>query len=463
MSVKVRLTLFHKLLATFSVATLASVVVFAAITQISMGRHFLRYLNDAHEQRLSMLAVGVADQFEQSGSLSHWQDNPRAWRRQVDEARQSMRRDGPPGRLKLKRFPLATLYDAQFKVIAGDRPYHEGLLLKPVEVDGQTIAWIGAPPLKRPFARRDLDFVKRQGNVLSGGAIAVLVLVFIGAVLTARRLSQPIKRIGDGIRALASGDYETRLAVDSRDEIGELATDFNALARALQENESARQRWIADISHELRTPLAIMRGEVEAARDGVRPNDARLLESLSQETDRLSSLVEDLYLLARADIGSLDYKFESCSLASLVTESLNRFAVRFSDAKLDYSYEVAADVSVHGDKRRLLELLENLLENCARYVTAPGEVKITLTRSNGNAQLYVDDSGPGVPPAQRDVIFDPVSRGEQSRSREYGGAGLGLAICERIAQGHGGQIIAEDSPLGGLRATLTLPLEHPDD
>lgn len=462
-----RLTLFHKLLGTFAVATLASVVVFALITQISVGRNFLRYLNEVHNQRMAVLADSLAESFATPNGWDSLRNNPRAWRRQVAEASRDWQRDGsqkpkPPKSLsappKLRHLAPPALYNPAFETIAGDLPYNPDLQLTPVEVNGEVVAWIGAPPIKHPIARRDVDFVKRQGNALLGGAAAVLLLALMGAVLTARRLANPIRDISEGARALASGDFETRLPVHSRDEIGDLAADFNVLARTLQHNETARQRWIADISHELRTPLAIMRGEVDAARDGIRPNDQRLLDSLHQETERLQKLVEDLYVLARADVGSLDYVFEPCSLASLITESLNRFAHRLSDARLEYNYEIAADVSVNGDKRRLLEVIENLLENCVRYVHSPGQVAIRLARDNGNAMLSIDDSGPGVPDEMLATLFDPLVRGEQSRSREFGGAGLGLAICKRIIEGHDGAVTAEKSALGGFRVVLTLPL-----
>ncbi len=243
----------------------------------------------------------------------------------------------------------------------------------------------------------------------------------------------PYHRTGRGrARALASGHFETRLAARASDEIGALVDDFNVLARTLEDNESARRRWFADVSHELRTPLTIMRGELEAASDGIRPINAALVESLSQETARLAHLVDDLYQLARADIGALDYEFARASLGALLTESISHFAHRWQQAGLEYDYDIDADLCAHVDSRRILQLLENLFENSSRYTDAPGRIEITARRVNGEAELIIADSGPGVVADELPLLFEPLHRAERSRSRAHGGSGLGLAICKRI-------------------------------
>ncbi|MEQ8659568.1 MAG: ATP-binding protein, partial [Gammaproteobacteria bacterium] len=305
---------------------------------------------------------------------------------------------------------------------------------------------------------RQRRFAERQLQLLVIAALAAGLLAIPVAWWLARRLVQPLRRLGAAARALAEGRFDARVPAGSGDELGQLAQDFNLLARALEQNESARRRWIADVSHELRTPLAILAGEIEAARDGVRPLDSRLLDSLGAESDRLAQLVEDLYLLARADIGALDFEFAPVALDALVGDALERFRHRLAAAGIDCHAALARGCRVTADRHRIAQLLENLCENCCRYVTAPGALWVTLTCVEGRARLVIEDSGPGVAAGEHARLFDLLHRGEPSRNRRHGGSGLGLAICARIAQAHGGSIGARTGAHGGLAIELELPL-----
>lgn len=461
-----RIRLFHKLFAAFVIVSFASVVLFAVITHWYMGASFLRYINEERATRLEAIATAAAERYASRGDWAWLAGDRRAWRRLLIEgaADREPPEEGPPARRRPpwrggSRHAMPTLYDTGHAIVAGREPYREDMTLRAIVSSGQTVGWIGLPPLRRPASRRDVRFAERQAVMLGVAASVAFVLSIGIAFVTARRLARPIGQIGDAARALAGGRYDTRVATAGEDEIGMLASDFNVLARTLEENESARRRWIADISHELRTPLAIMRGEIEAVRDGVRDAGDGLVDSLAEETGRLTRLVDDLYQLASADIGALDYAFDPCSPGAILVESVNRFAHRFDAAGLQYDYDIDAELSVKADKRRLLQLLENIFENCCRYVDRPGKVRATVKRQGAFAHIDIDDSGTGVNIDDPDRLFEPLARGEHSRSREFGGSGLGLAICRRIAEAHGGSIHAAKSPLGGLRISVQLPLE----
>jgi len=368
----------------------------------------------------------------------------------------------PAAPLRHHRVPALhpTLYDPAHRVIMGPLPWRDGLSTVAVRVDGRLVGWLGIPPIERPSAPREIRFLRHQAQAFAITAVLVCVLAALLAVLLARRLARPILAISATTRELAEGRYEARVAAPGGDEIGALARDVNQLARTLEDNERSRRRWIADISHELRTPLAILRGEVEAVRDGIRRCDQAFVDSLLDESERLARLVEDLYQLARADIGALDYRFASLDFAAVVDEALGHFAQRFADAGLLVQSALERPLAVHADRDRLRQLLENLCENCCRYVQRPGTVTVTLRRRDGHAELVVADSGPGVAADELAGLFEPLARAERSRSRDYGGAGLGLALCRRIATAHGGRIDAAVSPPGGLAVRLTLPLEQ---
>jgi two-component system sensor histidine kinase BaeS len=267
-----------------------------------------------------------------------------------------------------------------------------------------------------------------------------------------------VKRLASATRKLADGDYRTRVESASSDELGALVDDFNRLGNALEKHESGRRNFMADVSHELRTPLAVLKGELEALEDGVRPFTQATLESLQAEVTTLSKLVADLHDLSLADVGGLAYRFERVDLGKCVAETLHGFQERFSARALRVAADLPPGVMVRADDARLARVVANLLENAARYTLEGAQVRVSLKRDGNKALLVVEDSGPGVPPELLPRLFERFFRVESSRNREQGGSGLGLAICRSVVEAHGGSIVATPSSLGGLRIELRLPL-----
>ena len=235
--------------------------------------------------------------------------------------------------------------------------------------------------------------------------------------------------------------------------------NINAMAQALAQLDAQRRRWIADISHELRTPLAVLRGEIEALVDGVRPLQPAAMVSLREEVLHLGALVEDLHLLAMSDLKALPCYFEEQDALALAQKVLQRFELRAQ--QLGLSLQLSAPqqdrVPVRWDGRRIEQLLGNLLDNSLRYTDAPGRVRLTLQIDAGDVLIDLEDSAPGVLAADAARLFEPLYRADAARSRHTGGSGLGLAICHAIVQAHGGVIVAAASELGGLRIRIRLP------
>ena len=207
----------------------------------------------------------------------------------------------------------------------------------------------------------------------------------------------------------------------------------------------------------MRTPLSVLRGEIQALQDGVRAPTAAALASLNAECDRLGGLVEDLYQLALADVGALEYRFEELDAAEIVRESLAAHRHAFADAGIEVEADFAPAPPVRADARRLGQLVDNLLANARRHTDAPGRVRVAVSASAEQVRVVVEDSPPGVPAAALPHLFDRLYRVDGSRSRAAGGAGLGLAIGQAIAHAHAGSIDASASTLGGLRIELVLP------
>jgi signal transduction histidine kinase len=311
----------------------------------------------------------------------------------------------------------------------------------------------------------------------SDGLFAVL-LVYAATLslalysLLAGSITRALTRIRAGAARIAEGDLQTRIAVETRDELAALAADLNALAARLdaaarQERrmEQARRDLIAAVSHDLRTPLAAIRATIEAITDGVVTDEAtitRYLRTMHDGTRELSRLIDDLFDLSRLDAGALVLVPEPTALADLVSETLERLRARAEARAVVLNGCAEADLPLLPlDARFIGRVLANLVENAVRHTPAGGQVEVAVYREGPAVRVAVTDTGEGIAPGDLPHIFDRFYRGEKSRSREHGGAGLGLAICKGIVEAHGGRIWAESVNPHGTRVSFTLPIAAP--
>ncbi|MFC4638734.1 sensor histidine kinase [Deinococcus hohokamensis] len=305
---------------------------------------------------------------------------------------------------------------------------------------------------------RTQDFVRGvQRNMLQGGLLAA----GLGALLSvwlSRRIALPLGAVARAATGLASGDLGAR-APDLRGdrEVADLARTFNHMATSLQALERERQQAVADIAHELRTPIAVMQARLDALEDGVYPLNTEQIELLSGQTQLLTRLVGDLRTLTLADAGRLGLQRQPLDLASLTRQVVRDLGDRAASRGLDLTLS-AGPAPVLGDPDRLRQVILNLLDNA--LVHARRDIQVTVAAQDGGAQLTVDDDGPGIAPESRQVIFTRFARLDESRSRHTGGSGLGLAIVQALAGAHGGRCEVAQSPQGGARFSLTLPLGH---
>jgi two-component system sensor histidine kinase BaeS len=199
-----------------------------------------------------------------------------------------------------------------------------------------------------------------------------------------------------------------------------------------------------------------LKSELEAIEDGVREFDEEALVSLSNEVNRLSTLVNDLYELTLSDIGAMKYQMNEVDLKDILSKAIDSYIERFKSQEIKVQIHMDESIVILGDQTRLTQLFTNLLENSLRYTDSQGIIEIELATQNGNAIITFSDSAPGVDQKSIEKIFDRFYREELSRSREKGGAGLGLAICAEIIDAHSGTIAAEPSNLGGVRIIIEL-------
>lgn len=356
----------------------------------------------------------------------------------------------------------ASLLDAEGGWLAGLAPGAVPLARRAILVDGKTVGYLAVLPAAGPTDALALAFLEQLRASLVPIAAAGVILSALAAILLAAHFRRPIGRLADGARALADGRLETRLPQDRSDELGELAGHFNMLASRLAGAEEARRQWVADTSHELRTPLAVLRAQLEAVQDGVRSADPAHVDAMLRQVLALNRLIDELYTLARADVGALDLRREAVDPWLLATQEAQAFESRFAAAGLALEIAAApARATVGADPDRLRQVLRNLLENSLRYTGAGGRVALSARIEDGWLRLAIDDSAPGVPEAALAHLGERFYRVDASRSRAGGGAGLGLALCLRLVEAQGGRLALAHSPLGGLRATLSFALERP--
>jgi len=353
-----------------------------------------------------------------------------------------------------ERFGLRSLVlDDHQRVIAGDPPSmreyrvvlhrdggielsrgFETLVLQGAahKIEGKGTVYF-LPPEESDVRPRESFRLSVDRWLLAGLAAAALLAMLV-MVTIFRRVFAPVEALTRGVRALAGGRLDARVEVRGRDEVAELGRAFNTMAEALERNERARRNMVTDVAHELRTPLTNIRVQIEAAQDGVMEADGRWLSSIEEDAATLAHLVDDLQELSLAEAGQLRLEHVEIPVAELVERAIGGVPLRGKSLTRD----VAPDLVVRLDARRMVQVLRNLLVNATTHATSA--IAVSASRAGEGIEIRIADDGPGVPDDHAAHIFDRFYRADPSRSRSTGGAGLGLAIAKQIVELHGGSI-----------------------
>jgi signal transduction histidine kinase len=292
------------------------------------------------------------------------------------------------------------------------------------------------------------------------GAIGVVLLVVVLATVTWLAIGRSLAPV-EGIRARAEAitgqNLDRRVPVpDQLDEIGRLARTVNQMLGRLERSAARQRRFVADAAHELRSPIASLRVQLETARDTERT--AGREGDMLYETTRMEGLVDQLVVLARADADTSWLRLETVDLDDLIDSAVTSLAPR-DGLVIDTS--AVEPLQLCGDARLLEQVVRNLVHNALGH--ARGTVRVSTSAAGDDlAVLIVDDDGPGVPEDRRDDIFERFVRLDASRDRDHGGVGLGLAIVAEIVRAHGGRVHVSDSPSGGARFVVELPITAVD-
>ena len=298
----------------------------------------------------------------------------------------------------------------------------------------------------------------RLGLPLSIRVLAATALGLLCVQFLARGMTSPLREMASATRAMAQGDYERRVTATSRDEVGDLARAFNAMASDLADVERQRRDLVANVSHELRTPISALQALLENMADGVEEPDPAALQAALDQTHRLGRLVTQLLDLSRweADTVQLD------RTAFRVQELLEQTAQECSRSGVGQHPVLVStrppDLEVTADRERVRQVLTNLVENAIRHSPEGAAVSLDAADQGGRGvRILVEDRGPGIPADELERVFERFYRADSSRAANTGEAGLGLAISRWIVDAHGGSIRAEARRPSGCRMVVELP------
>ena len=425
----------HKIFAILFGTSATLTLVVLALTHYQVKRGFQAYVNQTQLSELEPVARALERTYSEKGQ---WQ---------LPEM---------PSELHSR---LAVV-DSRRQLLEGSPAATVSPLRLPLMQQGKPLAYLALLPAPLPSSGPGQAFLFNQFRVVAMIGLLGLALSSLTAAFFADRVRKSIAHLLRATQRLAEGEFATRIPVIGQDELGQLASRLNHLAATLERGAESRKQWIADVSHELRTPLAVLRAEIEALQDGVRSAGPEAMELLHSQVMALTALTDDLFQLARSDLGQMNYKMQEVDLWAVLRDVTDHFQSRYQRAGLELS--LVRDSNrltsvVWADSDRLRQLLNNFLENSLRYTQAPGRVEVRCQSVAADWIVRVDDTPPGVKPEMLEKLFDRFFRVEGSRSKQLGGCGLGLSICQNIAQAHNGKLQASASPLGGLRLELILP------
>jgi len=305
---------------------------------------------------------------------------------------------------------------------------------------------------------RGVPLFDRLDIILPIGIAGFFILLFTMfiAARSLRRMSRPLDELIDASDEVADGDFSVRVDVKGPPEVRKLLHGFNSMAERLQVNDQQRRNMLADISHELRTPLTVIQGNVEGMLDGMYSANEARLQSVLEETQVLSRLIEDLRILSLAESGALQLKREPTDLAVLVRDTVAGFESHSmrKDIKIELSLDKVNEVNI--DPQRVREVLSNLIGNAVKFSPRGGVVHVGLGKSGLGAErsvlLFVQDNGPGIEQTDLPHVFERFYK-----SSDSGGMGLGLSIAKYLVEAHGGKILAESKTGQGTKVSFTLP------
>lgn len=329
-----------------------------------------------------------------------------------------------------------------------------------VDTDGRVYVLLASMP------RAILAALRVQPGTRLLRITATMIIAGLVCFGLARYLADPVVKLRAATRRFAAGDLTVRVRPQlghRRDELADLAHDFDVMAAQIATLLMAQRRLLGDVSHELRTPLTRLNLALELARRHAGDNATPALDRIEREAAQLNELIGQLLMLSRLESGEVQPAYVSFDLAEMLSEIVADAKFEAESTQRHIQLQKVESCRIHGTPAVVRSTLENVIRNSLRHTPEQSSVDIKMLCETKSATITVRDYGPGVPPEALTEIFLPFYRVDESRDRQDGGAGLGLAIVERGIVSHGGTVEAQNAPDGGLIIQICLPLKEKTD
>ncbi|MCH1640732.1 HAMP domain-containing histidine kinase [Paenibacillus timonensis] len=334
---------------------------------------------------------------------------------------------------------------------------HTKVIKRDITIDHVKKGWIEIEGLSNRFETQNRQFLVHFNALIWGAFILAIAGVTFYSIYMSKSLSRPLLRIKQIANQMKEGDLSSRVASGHHQtEIEEVGRALNHLADALEQEDRLRKNITADIAHELRTPLATIQSHIEAFQDGVWEATPDKLEICHGQVVRLVKLVQDLESLSAVENPMLKLKQEPVRLVDVIRESEKTVKAQFKEKPIDLIIQEEIPTVITGDAGRLIQVFVNLLNNAYKY-TSEGSIDIRIIETADHVNVSISDTGTGIASDELPHIFERFYRGDKSRNRRTGGAGIGLAIVKAIVEAHGGSIDVESKINQGTRFTLHFP------
>ncbi len=457
--IKLSLKLYLSLIC---VSALVSSGIFC-LMQVSFDRGFARYIHQNERQHLKEISAFLSKKYEQHGGWG-WVDGDSEWLNELITTKvfsDTEKRSNPKKRNYIAEDHTFQIFNKDKTPVVGGIDLQKPPFVEDIIVGGESVGQVGVHVENSLIKSMNVEFIKGHQRFMLLSTIGLVICAAFLAIPVAYVIVKPINALRDAMEALAQGKEPIWLDESRSDEIGLMNHDFNRLRKKIDSQEQLRKQWLADIAHELRTPISVLKSELEAIEDGVRPLNVASIKSLQDDVNRITRLINDLHQLSLEDSGALEYQFRLVDISQLLKTFLANHKNVLHRQGFEWSYHVDTDSSlVAGDPDRLEQLLLNLFSNSLRYTEEPKRLRITVLSEGDDTVILWEDSSPGVSDIGLTSIFERLYRENKVRNDVKDASGLGLSIVETIIQKHGGNVSATHSSLGGLCVKVKLPRSH---
>jgi len=326
--------------------------------------------------------------------------------------------------------------------------------------EGEIIGWLiaGPSPQLRNNPQQSFLNTVQQGLIISS-LVTLLIALILGGILILS-FTRPIRKLASATEAVAGGELGYQIDINSRDELGKLATSFNSMSADLDKADRTRKQMTADIAHDLRTPLSVLHGYTEAMSEGKLSGNPDMYRVMHQQAQHLNYLIDDLRTLSLLDSGELNFQIQNINPSFILQQTTDAFLPLAREKEIELTLSTEQDIPrVNLDPDRLTQVLGNLVNNSIHILSAGGKIKLTGEMNEDSLIIQVIDDGPGIQAEDLPQIFDRFYRVDKSRQPDEGSSGLGLAITKNLVEAQGGTITAESEPGKETTFTITFPVE----